>query len=159
MLRAATLTICLALGLTGCARLADSRINPLNWFGRSASVAATPETRGPLVPSGGVVVVDNRALIETVTDLRIERKPGGAIVRATGIAATQGYFNAQLVLTGIEGGVARYDFRVEAPAGYEAVGSVGSRRITAAVTLGSSELAGIRSIEVRGATNAQRSSR
>lgn len=159
MLRATTLMICLALGLSGCARLADSRVNPMNWFGRSSEVAATPETRVPLIPSGGVVEVDNRALIETVTDLLIERTPGGAIIRASGVAATQGYFNAELVLTGIEGGVARYDFRVEAPAGYEAVGSARSRQITVAIDLSRAELAGIRSIEVRGATNARRASR
>ena len=85
-----------ALATTGCARLADSRINPLNWFGSSQSSSVTPtgELR-PLVPANRTTkVTDERGAIAQVSALRIERTPDGAIMRATGIASTQGQFNA-----------------------------------------------------------------
>jgi len=161
MLRSLSLLLCLALGLSACARLADSRINPLNWFGRSTEVAVAPAgpVRPLVTPGRGVTVVDARVRIETVTDVSIERTPGGAILRATGLAATQGYFNAQLVLVEAADGVAVYEFRVEAPPGFEAIGSEASRRITVAETLDAATLAALRTIEVRGAQNARRTSR
>jgi hypothetical protein len=162
MLRPATLTLCLILTVSGCARLADSRLNPLNWFGRSTAVAATTPTGElrPLVPEGRrVQVVDGRVLIDTIADMSVDRNPGGAILRATGVAATQGFYNAQLVLRSAENGVLTYDFRVEAPAGFEAIGTEASRRITAAVALDDARLAGVRRIVVQGARNARTSGR
>jgi len=55
--------------------------------------------------------------------------------------------------------VLTYDFRVETPAGFQAIGSAASRRITAAATLSNDELASVRSIQVRGANNSRSSRR
>lgn len=159
MLKKTTFVLCFGLTVAGCARLADSRINPLNWFGRSAPVAsATSQTEAPrpLIPrSRGVQIVDGRSLIHSVTALSIDRTPSGAIIRATGEADSQGQFNAELVLVSAENGALIYDFRIERPAGYQAQGSSNSRVITAAATLSAAELQGVRSIRVQAANNAR----
>ena len=161
MLRSFTTIVCFGLMLSGCARLAESRLNPLNWFGRSAPVVATTpdgELR-PLVPVGERLAVETRAVIDQIVEMQIEPTRSGAILRATGLAATQGFYNAELVLAGSENGDLTYDFRVAAPAGFEAIGTEASRRITVALELSAAELAGIRSVTVRGVQNARGSRR
>ena len=116
MLRSFTTIVCLGLMLSGCARLAESRLNPVNWFGRSAPVVATTpdgELR-PLVPVGEGLAVETRAVIDQIVEMQIEPTRSGAILRATGLAATQGFYNAELVLAGSENGDLTYDFRVAA---------------------------------------------
>jgi hypothetical protein len=154
MLRALTLTLCAALTLSACARIAESRFNPLNWFGRS--VASTPAEAAvrPLVP-GATAAQDPRTLIGTVTALTIDRTADGGILRATGVAPTQGFHNAELVLIGAEAGVLTYEFRVTAPPAGAAQGAQDSRTLVSARVLTGAELAGIAAIQVLGATNAQ----
>lgn len=161
MLRTFTIIVCLGLLLSGCARLADSRLNPMNWFGRSAPVAnTTPDGElRPLVPVGEGLAVEPRAVIDQIVELQIEPTRSGAILRATGLAATQGFYNAELVLAGSENGDLTYDFRVMAPAGFEAIGTEASRRITVALELSAAKIAGIRSVTVRGVQNARSSRR
>ena len=154
MLRRLVLTGLVCVTVTGCARIAESRLNPMNWFGRSQAVAAQPQEIRPLVPEGRrVVTVDQRVLIDTVTDVRIERMPDGAIIRATGYGATGGSYNAELVLESADGGNLVYAFRVMPS------NTAGGRRVTVATVLTNSELAATRSVTVRGATGAQRTSR
>lgn len=161
MLRPLITVICLALMLSGCARLATSRLNPVNWFGPSAPVAnTTPDgALRPLVAVGEAVAVDTRVVIDQIIALQIEPTRSGAILRATGLAATQGFYNAGLVLAASDNGDVTYDFRVAAPAGFEAIGTEASRRITVALELSAAELAGLRSVTVRGAQNARESRR
>ncbi|WP_368184119.1 hypothetical protein [Aestuariibius sp. HNIBRBA575] len=159
-MRIALLLTCATLTLSGCARISDSRINPLNWFGGSTSQARIEAREAqplrPLVPENRVIVeTEGRALVQTVTGLTIDRTPDGAIIRATGQAASQGYFNAQLVLETMENGVATYGFRVEQPAGTPAVGTNASRQITVALVLSQSELNAIRVVRVNGAQNSR----
>lgn len=157
-----TLMLCLALAVAGCARIADSRLNPLNWFGSSRPVANLDENGQvrPLVPAGSFTrVVDQRGLIAQVTAMEVARNPQGAIVRATGVASAQGGFNAQLVPVDVSGGVLTLAFRVERPAGFQPGGSVASRTISVARLIPADELAGIRAIRVQGAQNARVSSR
>jgi len=148
------------LALSGCARLQESRFNPFTWFGSSSPATAPVDADGnivPLVPAR-TQLIDNRDMIDQVTALRINRTPDGAIVTATGVAATQGKFNAQLVPTLIENGVLTLAFRVE-DAQSNVVGSVASRQITVARGFEAADLVGIRSIRVEGARNARTSSR
>jgi hypothetical protein len=156
------LLLCATISATGCARVTESRFNPLNWFGNSQAAAAATANgeRRPLVPATALrSIVDQRALIDSVTALQVDRLPGGAIVTATGIASTQGQFNAQLVPVSSSGGTLTLEFRVAVPAGFEAIGTPASRQITAALNLGQDALAGIRTIRVQGARNARTSSR
>jgi hypothetical protein len=161
MLRATLLGTAVLLTLTGCARIADSRFNPVNWFGSSteAPVDANGQTR-PLIPANSrTVVIDNRTMVQSITSLSIDPTPSGAIVRAVGVAQTQGYFNAELVSRGVANGVLDLEFRAQAPTALEVPGTTQSRQISAAYVIERGDLAAIRSVRVTAATNARTSGR
>ena len=82
MLRAA-LILSVIVSLAAC----DSRINPLNWFGgdREQRVRVDPDD-----PSR-VTLIDSRVFISEITQLSVEQTTAGAIIRATGVAPSQGY--------------------------------------------------------------------
>jgi hypothetical protein len=136
----------LATALPGCARLRESRFNPLNWFGpgREAEVVelyVRPE--------------DPRALVAQVTLLKVEPYPGGAIVRATGVPPTQGYWEAELVAQPLdENGQLVYEFRVFPPRVPAVAGTPYSRQITVAAAISNIALQGVGTIVVQGAGNA-----
>lgn len=139
--------------MTGCGQIAESRYNPMNWFGRAQPVVSgdqTPGTLPSIVPASFLARnADARPLVPTVTNLEVLRGASGGILRASGQTATAGYYNAELVLVAIENGVATYDFRVQAPA-QPLSGQTG---ITVAEPLTNTELNGIRQFIVRGAGN------
>ena len=158
-----TLPLILAATLTatGCAQISQSRINPLNWFGPSQSTPVTASgALRPLTPENRKTrVVDSRGAIATVSALVLERTSNGAIVRATGIASTQGQFNAQLVTVGRENGVLTFAFRIETTSGATAPTSAFARQVTVARQLSFAELQDIRTIRVQAATNTRSVSR
>ncbi len=166
MARPLVLFLCLCLTLAGCARLSGSRLNPLNWFGASVAVAPTDAAGDlrPLVPAARqVTATDARILIASVTALDIDRTTGGAIIRATGIARSQGAFNAQLVPVGQDNGTLTLEFRIETPppAQPEAQSGAGpaSRTITVARVIDAAELASVRRVVVIGADGGRSISR
>lgn len=148
--------VVLALGaaflVTGCGAVRDSRLNPFNWFGgtrRRQRVADTAE-----------VARDQRLLVSDVTKLSVDPYSSGAIVRATGIAPTQGWWDAELVARPIdENGVLVYDFRVFPPLTDTPSGTPRSREITVASSLSNVRLEQVREIVVQGANNALSSRR
>ena len=154
------LILCAVIAVTGCARVADTRMNPLNWFEKSTSAPLTASGKiRPLVPTNRATrVVDGRGAIQSVTGLAIEKTPNGAIVRATGIASTQGQFNAQLVSVSNEGGVLTLAFRIEG-VGNAGTNSAFSRQVIVARVLTFADLAGVRTIRVQSATNQRSASR
>lgn len=145
----------LAIGMTlaGCGAVRDSRLNPFNWFGGSEETQPQPALPG--------APVDRRILVDSVTAMAVERMPGGVIVRATGLPATQGYWSAELVARPVEGGQIIYDFRVFPPVTDEPVSTPQSREIEVATFLSDfrMESEGIRQITVQGASNARTSRR
>lgn len=150
------LILCATMVVTGCSRIADSRINPLNWFGRSQAVASSDgqSTPPPLVRAEqGTNVVDTRGLVGTVTALSVDRTADGAIVRATGSTTAPAQFNAQLVPLGIDAGVLTLAFRVQTPETSRSL-LPQPRQITAAHLLSNRELSSIRSVRVEGNQNA-----
>ena len=155
----------LALAVLGaCSTISESRFNPFNWFGASepaeARAQAGPIEVPPLVPPGRTVeTVDARALIETVDALTVAPVRGGALVQASGTAATLGAFNAELVPVSRADGTLRLAFRVAYPREAISVGSPSQRRVNAAVVLAPDDLRGLRWIEVFGATSARVSRR
>lgn len=161
MLRTSFLSIAVLLTLSGCARVSESRLNPFNWFGNSReTVATTPDVIQPLVPQNRrVVTVDGRQMVQSITQLRVDRSPTGAIVRAVGVAQTQGFYNAELVEVGTSNGVLLLEFRAQPPAGFEAEGTQRSREISAAYLIDAADLSGIRSVRVQAQTNARTSGR
>ena len=143
--------VVLAIALGGCARLRESRFNPLNWFGPGREAAVTDLYVRP---------DDARALVAQVTVLKVEPYPGGAIVRATGVPPTQGYWEAELVAQPLDDqGRLVFEFRVFPPPEPVAAGSPYSRQITVAVALSTIKLQGVTSIVVQGASNALSSGR
>ena len=152
------LLLLVSMTVTGCARVADSRLNPLNWFGRSQTVQNTDSEGNlrPLVLPGELVtIVDGRPLVGSVSTLSIDRTPDGAIVKATGQTSGQGFYNAELVAIGSDGGTLTLAFRASAPETPQA----GTQSITAAYVLTNSELASIRRVRVQAQANSLVSSR
>lgn len=138
----AALSLVVVLGACG------SRLNPFNWFGRSAPVDTVLITQAE--------AVDPRALVDEVLSLDIEAFPGGAIIRAEGRTPVQGYWDAELVARPIEKeGVLIYDFRVLPPINRTDVNAPRSRQVAVAVSLSDIKLQGISQIIVQGARNAR----
>ena len=156
------------LAVGACATVRDSRVNPFNWFGQSRSepVAQTANTN-PLIPQGGGLFSRQRATeavylgrpFEQVTDLTIERIPGGAIIRATGLAARQGIYAVQLTPENEEevpvDGVLTYRLEGVRPNAATPVGTVPTREVIAARRVTDQQLRGVNRIRVEGQLNAQ----
>ena len=141
------IVLSLSVAVTACSRIADSRFNPLNWFGSSTPIVASDAALRPLVSPGDLtVVVDGRQPVEQVTSLVIDRAPDGAIITASGLSRGSGYFNAELVLVEQSGGTLTYAFRAEGPTTRS-----GQQGIIAATTLTNAERAGVGTIRVLGA--------
>ena len=141
----------LATALGGCGRLRESRFNPFNWFGPGRQAVVTDLYVRP---------DDARALVAQVTALKVEPYPGGAIVRATGVPPTQGYWDAELVAQPLDDkGRLVYEFRVFPPPQPVAAGTPYSRQITVAAALSTIKLQGVTAIVVQGASNALSSGR
>ncbi|GHC62799.1 hypothetical protein [Neogemmobacter tilapiae] len=141
------LLIC-ATALSACGGFRDSRLNPLNWFGKAQPVATT------LVDP--TQQEDGRPLVQQVLDLTVEPIDGGAIVRAKGLPPTQGWWEAELVPMGeVDAeGTLTLAFRVIPPKTPQRTSTQFSREITVAHHLDSYELAKIRRIVVTAELNA-----
>jgi hypothetical protein len=166
-----TLSILLisTLTLTACGSVRESRVNPFNWFGQAQSEPVqTKKNTNPLIPEkrgvglfAGLREKNNLYVgipFEQVTNLTIERVPGGAIIRATGLAARQGYYAVQLTPANEDelpvDGVLTYRLEGVRPNKNTAVGTVPTREVIAGRQLTDQEMAGVRSIRVEGQLNA-----
>ena len=152
------------LVLTGCSTVRDSRINPFNWFGRANSqpVNAAQEDVNPLIPARRASAFFAKreasyegALVGEVTQLQIERRPGGAIVHAVGVADFQGAFEVKLIKdeANSDAQTLEYELKAYQPKGMQ--GSVRSRSASAALWLSDHEMDLIKTIRVRGLRNVQ----
>lgn len=134
--------------VSGCATVRDSRLNPFNWFGSSE------ETLDPIA-----VENERRPLVSEITALVIERTPGGAIVRATALPPTQGWFAPELVALTPFGepveGVLSYSFRAVPPETPVRASRPQSRELSAAVFISNAVLDRVRVIQVTGARNSR----
>lgn len=136
--------------LTACAGFGASKLNPLNWFKRAAPEALEFIQRPE----------DSRALVAQVTELEVEPFPGGAIVRATGVPTSQGWWDAELVKVATEEeGVILYEFRIFPPPVPRPAGTPYSRQVTVATSLSTIALDGVAKIVVQGSANALSSRR
>lgn len=143
-----------ALVLSAC----GSRLNPFNWFGRGQQ-----EETLAVSADGEVVARDARPLVAQVIDLRIDRTPGGAIVRAVGLPPTQGFFNAELIPENRErpdeNGVLTYRFHIAEPFDFQRVSTQQSREVIVAREISNIKLQGVRAIRVLGAQSSRISRR
>ncbi len=139
----------MSVALAGCG---DSSLNPFSWFSSGPEVETLSEIEFDQV-------IDARPLIDTITNLTVERIPGGAIVRATGLPRSQGWQTADLVSEDSEGepvdGVLGFTFRAIPPEETTRASTVQSREIVAAVYVSDITLARVREIRVTGASNAR----
>ena len=98
-----------------------------------------------------------------MTNLVIERVPGAVVIRASGLTAVQGVYLVQLTPTTKDetpiNGVLAYRLEGVRPEINKGVGSTHLRTVAAALALTDQKLAGVRSIRVEGARNAQASLR
>jgi len=167
MRKPATLMILATVVLTGCTAISESPANPFNWFGSSqpdpeALNPADAEVN-PLIPARRAsVFFDNQPeaytglLIADVTELLVERRPGGAIIRATGQASRAGPFDVRLVPNAEDStdSALMLDLRALQSPGPSNTGAR-ARQVTVAMWVSDTELSGIRTISVRGANSAR----
>ena len=143
-----------ALILGGCG-IQDTRLNPFNWFGSDEESETVDEVAIP-------VDTDTRPLMPVVTSLVIERTPGGAIVRATGLPPEQGWYDAALV-SETRGepvaGLLTFAFRARPPITPTRVSTEQSREIVVGRFVSDITLANTREIRVVGAENVRASRR
>lgn len=147
MTRSLTAALIALLVLTSCGKVRDSRLNPFNWFGRSEQTETLQTVQKP---------ADPRPLVADVVSMNVEPYSGGAIVRATGISPTQGYWDAELVeVENDEPGHLILEFRLFPPVAEQGVNTPRSREVTVAMTLSPARLENISRITVQGASNAR----
>lgn len=144
-------TLVAAASLSGCG-FGGSRLNPFNWF-RSGPEDET------LDPIAVVVREDPRPLVAQITSLSIDRTPGGAIIRATGLPPEQGWHTAALVSENRDdtpsGGVLIYSLRALPPRRPTRVSSVQSRELQVATFVSDITLDSVREIRVTAALNSR----
>lgn len=165
-----------SMTLGGCAAVRDSSVNPFNWFGgsRSEPVATAPvaASTNPLIPSQRAGLFGRKRAereiylgtpIDTVSDLVIERVPGGAIIRASGVSQAQGLYEVRLTPETEDDeavdGVLSYRLEGRLPENARPGGSVATRTVTAAHAVTDQQLRGVSTIRVVGARNARTSRR
>ncbi|MEP5152041.1 hypothetical protein [Planktotalea sp.] len=162
-----SLMLCSALALAGCGGgLSNSWVNPVNWFGNSRSgPVENASSTNPLIPPRRLgtrpkAVYQGRP-IDQISELRVERRPGGAIIHAVGVGEVIGYYDARLTPDSIDGpinGVLGYTLEAVRPASTVGVGGQGAREVNVAVFVSDQELRDVKTIVVKGARN-QRSTR
>lgn len=143
-----------ATALSGCGRVSESRLNPMNWFGGSRDEAPT---LGPTQTS-----VDNRALVTQVTELSIEQTSTGALVRATGMMPTAGWWDPGLVAENHGrpvDGTLTLRFVAAAPSEPVVAANDQARRLIAVYPINIAILETISDIVVTGAENSRRARR
>lgn len=145
----AVLTLVALLG--GCAAARESRFNPMNWFGKSEQVERVELPQKP---------ADDRDLVRNVLSMAVEPVPSGAIIRATGLPPSQGWWKADLVAQPVtEDGTLVFDFRILPPPSPTAVNTPQSREVVAATHLSHAKLANVRRIVVQGLEDARSAGR
>lgn len=141
--------VLLASGLAGC-----------GWFSSTTATTLEPEG-GYLKPEE-----DGRILAPDIINVTVEQSLSGAIVRATALPPTQGYWSAALIADNdgnAVDGVMTYRFLISPPladlADARRVMGAESREVTASAFIRGPRLATVRQIVVIGAQNSRSASR
>lgn len=157
MLRTISILALVALTASGCARISESRLNPFNWGLGGEPEEIDPATGAPvidrsqirpLIPPDRIIrTVDNRPLVAEVTQLEITPTVGGIVIRASGRAASQGAFSAELTVAEASSAGLILDMRAFQE------GGAGGGNVTIARFISDGDLGGVSTITVRAATN------
>ncbi len=146
------LAIAMVLTLAACSGGGSlGSFNPFGLFKTGQTHVATD--RG-LAPRGGFSFrAETRPLVPQITRLIVDRTPSGVIIHATATMPSEGYHTADLIFTGLSGGVATYDFRARPPVTLRRQVPAHLRELVVAVHLSRAQLAGIQRIQVQTASN------
>ena len=150
----------LVLGLGACEGSGIPRLDPLGLFGSSREVRTATSPAAP--PGVAARRDDDRGLVDQVTALSVTPMPGGAVVEARGLPATQGYWDVGLVpLNGGRpaGGVLLYELRVAPPPTPPRVGTPVSREVVTAAFVSDAALRDVVAIRVLGSRSAREARR
>ncbi|CUJ29320.1 hypothetical protein TA5114_03067 [Cognatishimia activa] len=156
-----------SIALTSCGRVADSRLNPFNWFGRAERVDVPQDEKeiNPLIPQRRESIFQRRVgddvypgvPVLVINDVKVERVSGGAIIRVLGTAQTQGAFEVRLTPENDQelpvDGVLTYRLEAIQPEGFRQ-GPARSREINVARFRTEQDLTGVRTIRIVGQSNA-----
>ncbi|MEM8659085.1 MAG: hypothetical protein AAGF22_13400 [Pseudomonadota bacterium] len=135
------------LALTGCGVAA--RLNPLNLFTTDREEVVLPSETLPEVP-----------VVDQVLSLTVDPTPGGVIISAVGLPPTQGFWLAELAPIPSEDPAALVlAFQIEPPLTPRPAGTQPSREVLVGLFASNQDLAGVRTITVRGALNQRTISR
>ncbi|MDR9485416.1 MULTISPECIES: hypothetical protein [Sediminimonas] len=156
-----TLLVVAALTLSACGSVRDSRLNPFNWFGQSRSESIERAgNANPLIPQRSALSKPrNRAplpgpLVQRITALEVDRTPGGAVIRAEGLAAASGAFDVVLVPSETEQAATKsFELRAKVPSRAPRGGPEAARKVIAAASVTNQQLSGVRTIRVIGLEN------
>lgn len=143
MTRSLLAALIVTTALVGC-----SRLNPGTWLNSGAD-SPRPEGVAAAEPTE-----ETRVLVDRVSAVAVDRTAGGAIIRATGITPTQGFYQPGLVALPVQDGTLTLEFRVAAPEGQPPVGPEHMREIIAAAAVSADTMRQVSRIVVRGASNA-----
>ena len=134
--------------VSACGRIADSRINPFNWFGRDRVEQTQVQDEAFLR--------DPRPFVSEVVSLQVDPTPEGAIIRARGLPTTQGFYDAELLeIDRDDPTTLVYEFRVTPPPFRERAGTQQSREILIGEAVSNRRLASVRTITVIGQSNSR----
>ncbi|MGV6848993.1 MAG: hypothetical protein ACWA5A_11510 [Marinibacterium sp.] len=152
------MAVAIALAPAGCGRKNRA----------AANTEPTASQLNPLLPPKADKIAARNApdtggaTIDTITALNVESTVEGAIVRAEGIAARQGAYDARLI-PDPDGpdreGVLAFTFKVHYPPKQTGAGPVATRTILVARDLNARELRGIRTIRVSATDNSREARR
>ena len=135
------LSLSVILGLSACGTV----LNPFNWFGNDRSEEIEVVDTDP--------DADIRPLVQQVVSLSIDPVTQGAIVRATGLPPTQGYWSAELIEVERTANEITYEFRVFPPLDPSPSSTQQSREVMVGIQLTNFDLNGLRRVTVIGAQN------
>ncbi|WP_299841100.1 hypothetical protein [uncultured Jannaschia sp.] len=137
--------VLLGLAVTLAACGSSERVSPMRILDSPRDVAI----RDALAAS-------DRPNVAQVVSLSAAPTPSGLIVSAIGLPPTQGYWEAELIeVPDADPAVLVLDFKLLAPLATEPVGTQRSREVLAGRYFSRQDLAGVRSIVVRGETNSR----
>jgi hypothetical protein len=122
---------------------------------------ATPQPPAEAVPpvvmvAGLVVAPDGTVLVPGVQNVSADRSRQGVILRAEGIAPTQGFYSPELVSTGVPGGdgIEVVQLRALPPVEAQPVGAQRTRILAVGRFYTNREMEGIRGFRVMAGQNA-----
>lgn len=146
----------LATSVSACG-ISSSKLNPFNWFGKSEEVTTLEPEEGYAKAKG-----DFRVPVAQVVAMDVKQTLSGAIISATGLAPTQGWWDAELIAKNggaPEDGVLTYRFVIAEPtpgsAAATRISTPQSREVNVATYITRTKLDGVRRIVVEGAANAR----